>query len=474
VEGRDVRTRSLMALPEAEEYPAGPLMALLGAVSFAEGMDAVLFGAAAYTLEKKEDFDVSALGWLAFVQLLCQAIAGPVWGILSSRGILTRKVILAQGTFFQGLATLLMWISLDVRVMCALRALNGVMLASLRPIANSIVGDRFDDTVRGAKFGIIMMSMLAGTSVYGIFAGSIADKELFPTMLPGFLGWKVSFIVCGVFTCALAPLILMFLQAPPVLPSASTKSGGESEWATLKRLLSRWTFAGMVFQGMFGLIPWRAFDFRIYFYSAAGMSSFSASLVNSLGGAAGAVGSNLGGYIGDALSKCWPLNGRILNAQLSVFGGIPIAFFTFMVAAPEAWAFTYHLVLAVSLGLVATWTSAGTNSPVLCTLADDSERALILASQTSLEGAVGALGPMMFTYLLTNVFGVPEECKDNPDFPGCNQESAGKALFWTSCVPWFFCGLIYSSLHCSYRRDLEALLAEREAKKEQELTATMM
>merc|ERR1712217_611466 len=278
-------------------------------------------------------------------------------------------------------------------MLLGLRAVNGVCLASLRPIANSVVADRFDDVARGKYFGQIMMSMAAGSAMAGIGATLISEEVIIPGTT--FWGWKLSFVVVGLFTMSLTPLIHFYFQASPVkVPEVSAKEGGGvgREMRTLAKLFSRLSFAVLAFQGCFGLIPWRAFDFRTFFFETAGLDKTEAATINLVGG------------IGNA------------------FGAL----------------------------LVATWTPAACNNPVLCSLAQDNERSLVLAWQGALEGAIGATGGFIFTRLLANVFNYDPDCNlpENKDRPDCqNVEAAGKALFWTSCVPWIVCGAMYSSLH---------------------------
>merc|ERR1719223_841290 len=144
--------------------------------------------------------------------------------------------------------------------------------------------------------------------------------------------------------------------------------------------------------------------------------------------------------------------------------------------SPDA-AFWYFFFMVVILGIVASWPSAGTNSPVLCSISSESERSLVLAWQTSLEGAVGALGPILFTFLCSTVFGYNADCMKDPIPEAAAEEcaartqddnasAAGQALFWSSCLPWSICGLFYSTMHWSYPRDLATTIAEAEAKEQ--------
>jgi len=457
---------SFLALPDADEYPITPLMICLCLVSMSEGLDASLFPAVTATLETEENFRVATLGYIATFQLIFQAFGGPMWGILASRAILPRKNILIICTFFQGLATMIMWYWIqNIWMLCALRAVNGVMLAGLRPIANSIVGDRFDDSVRGKYFGYVMGCMQLGVAIGTGAAQPWSDQVIFN----GLLGWKVAFLAIGGFTALLAPLIAMVLRAPPVIVQAASKDGSkEGEFWVLLRLLRRPTFAMLVFQGCFGLIPWRAFDFRNFFLEKVGVPKGTVASIGIAGGLGACLGSYLGGPIGDGLNKVWPHHGRVLTAEMAVYGGIPIAYFSFMVRVAADYRVMYYGILTVALGLIATWTPAGTNSPILCSLAEPHERALILSWQTSLEGSIGALGPILFAFLLEDVFGYNTQCNKeefelaNPEL--CNNiEAAGNALFWCSCGPWAICGMMYSSLHYTFPRDLANIERERTA-----------
>jgi len=467
---RNARTVSFLALPDMDAYPVFPMMVCLCLVSMSEGLDACLFPSTTVALERLENFQVANLGYVATFQLLFQAAGGPMWGVLASRAILPRKTILIICTFFQGLATAVMWVNLSLWVMCPLRAVNGVMLAGLRPIANSIVGDRFDDSVRGKYFGQVMAFMQLGVGIGTFFTISNQERPISGT---GLYGWQMSFILIGGFTMALAPLIFFLFKDIPVTLTSEKNGEKESEFRALCRLLKRPTFAMLVFQGCFGLIPWRAFDFRDFFLekTAKTLSADQRATIGAFGGLGACLGSFMGGPIGDFLNKVWPHHGRVLTAELAVYGGIPIAFMSFRVQPGDVGLgveseFMYYFCLTFALGLIATWTPAGTNSPVLCALALPHERALILSWQTSLEGSIGALGPIMFSVLLEYVFNYDARCngekfeKENPGLCD-NIEAAGSALFWTSCGPWAICGMMYSSLHYTYPRDLAAIEMER-------------
>jgi len=496
------RTVSFLKNDDAEKYPVFQLMFFVTVISFLEGADNTLFPSVTKALERTIDFDVTILGLLSTVQLIFQSFFGPFWGVVASRGYMERRSILAVCTVAQGVATAVMWAFVKNNpVLMALRAVNGAALAGLRPIAASIVADRFDDESRGRYFGFIYMALSGGGSIVGVPVVQFSEYCFFSSTprydscpLPsdecnstiingtgtpeppepclcdgGLIGWEMAFIIVGMITIVFGPTIYLFLKAPPVHVNHAARAGGaKQELETLCKLLRTPTFAILVFQGGFGVIPWRAFEFKTFFFETAGLNKSEVASVNFIGGFGGIFGSPLGGFIGDKLSSLWPLHGRVLCAELSVYGGIPIAYFTFYHGLPdEAFAYMYYLLLTIGLGLVATWAGPGTNNPILSTLVEPEERALIISWQISLEGAFSSIGPVLFTALLP-LLGYYPECNHpciRPDYCKSVEENilaAGFALFLTTCVPWTACGGLYSCLHCTYPSDAEKIERARE------------
>jgi len=472
---RKSRRSSFMAVLDAEDYPVLPMMINLCMISASEGLDAALFGSCSESLELNEGLSVGDIGNLLAWQLIPQAVAAPVWGIIASNSYMSRPYILIFGTFFQGLATVLMTINPVFYMFAILRVVNGVCLASLRPIANSIAGDRFPNEVRGKYFGYIMGAMHGGSAVCGYFATKISKQTVF-----GMIGWKVAFLAVGIFTMACAPIVLFTLKAPPVRPP-STKNANQFD--KIMKLFKRWSFSALVFQGMFGLIPWRAMEFRTKYFQSAGLTDDQAGSINLVATASAVIGSMLGGYVGDCFAKCSDIHGRICAAEISVYSGIPVAFFTFYVDPPagDMARFLYCMFFVSALGLLGTWTPAACNNPVLCSLAEESERSVVISWQVGLEGAIGAVGGILFAYIAVGL-GYDTRCaRPEKDWPSlgltpemCNNRSKlGTAMTICTCTPWFVCGSFYTSLHCSYKRDLESVEAElAEGKHNVELTSS--
>ena len=81
----------------------------------------------------------------------------------------------------------------------------------------------------------------------------------------------------------------------------------------------------------------------------------------------------------------WPHQGRVFAAEISVYGGAPSVYLTFQYTPAADVAFVYFLYLTIGLGLIAAWTEPVMINPILCALAREAERSLILAWQTSLQ-----------------------------------------------------------------------------------------
>merc|ERR1712157_485656 len=229
------------------------------------------------------------------------------------------------------------------------------------------------------------------------------------------------------------------------------------------------TFLILVVQGCFGGLPWSALQFRGFFFETAGLSKEEVTTIMTTIGFVGIFGGGFSGWLSDKLVRIWPMHGRIINAEFSVYGGIPFAFLTFSTTYhPEDVGdkFVYFFALQVLMHLICGGVGGGTNAPILSQLAEPEERALVIAWQASLEGSIPAFGPVIFT-TLNDMFGYDSRCNNRCTAPAeCgtpdeNRDAAGAALVFTSSVPWMVCGALYTSLHYFYPRDMERIFERR-------------
>jgi len=487
---------SFLKMPDAEEEsPLGNVLFFIVVVMCAEGFDNALFPNVTKALERTVGFDVNILGGLATVELFMKAGMGPFWGVMCARGYLERKSILSFCSFMQGLATLIMCFFMNNQpMMMVMRGINGAALAGLKPIAFSIIADRFDDSVRGRYFALMNMAFNLGATISGAIysitsewctadpvrfdqcplpTGEDCNVDTPPCTCGGILGWKLDFIITGLMVMSLAPVIYTFMKVPAVIvKQISASEIGENrclaEVKGLAGLFRKPTFAILVIQGCFGSIPWTAFQFRGFFFETAGVTKTQVTTILTAVGFAGIFGGPFSGWLGDYLNSIWPNHGRVLNAEFSVYGGIPFAFLTFSTAfMPSSEnAFVYYATMSILLHLICGGVQGGTNAPILSALAEPDERALVIAWQTSLESAIASFGPIIFTELNV-LFGYDKACNDPCTAPATcgppeqNMQAAGTALLFSSCVPWAICGMLYSTLHYFLPRDMERIYDQR-------------
>jgi len=487
------RSVSFLKVPGAEQYPVGPMLAFLIGIMFTVGADEAIFPSISKALERTVAFTVDDFADLQTIQGFTQAVLGPIWGVMCARGYLDRKTVLAILTFAQGLATLIMaFYVTDMPTMRVLRALNGACLSGMMPITFSIIADRFDDEVRGRMCALMNMCKGVGNATTTLFYGLTAewcpaqgrwepcpgaeDCDSSCACANALFGWQWAFIITGVLTMAFAPLIYALMKAPPIVVKDAATSGENviiSEFKALGTLLRKTpTFAILVLQGCFGAFPWNAMHLRsFYFQTGERLEPWEASSILTTAGYFAIFGTGFSGWLSDTLVRKCPLHGRIINAELSVYSGIPLCFFTFSATfLPSAEsALVYFGTLSVLLALVQGGVQGGTNIPILSQLAEPEDRALIISWQSALEGAVSAFGPVVFS-ILNNMYGYRDECErqcETPTVP-CdplqNGRAAGMALLYTTCIPWLVCGVLYSSLHYFYPRDMELIFEQRRLK----------
>ncbi|CAJ1339195.1 unnamed protein product [Effrenium voratum] len=452
----------------AEIKEAGPvLLASLCLVSALEGADMALLPAVFYALQRDLGLHLNDLATMTLIQGVTTAAVAPLWGIIADRGVMKRKNIIVMGCVLQGLVTMLLSVIDQMVGMTLLRALNGAMLASLRPVANGVIADVTSEQRRGKVFGVVQFCTNAGLMAGGLIGTPLSTKTVL-----GWQGWRVSFIGIGLLSVLVGVFAACTMTEPPRETSGAHAKERGALRQELKKLLSYFrmpTFCALIFQGWFGGIPWNAMSYSTLFYQVGGITDAKAAVLAAAGQASGAFGGILGGLIGDRLARWCPLHGRPFTAQISVMAGIPVAYLTFMVDPPEGEvAFFYYFALVTFLGLTATWCGVGVNLPILTEIVRPEGRATIMAWESALESTFAAiLGNAMVGFLAENVFGYKLEESDHATSDPESRRALGKALTFTCFMPWIICWTAYSLLHFTYPRDLKRVKDEKMKEKKE-------
>jgi len=437
-----------------EKEPKFLLKFLLCAVAALEGADNLLIGATMFALIETAGIEFTDLIYLGGLQAVCTNIAGPLWGMLADNRTISRRNILILGSLGQGMATVGLALTTDLNPMIILRGVNGIMLASLRPISNGVVADCTSDSLRGKIFGQVQSSMVGGMLFTSVIATPIARMSIL-----GVQGWRVAYVLVGSLSI-LVCLLLVLCFVDPVAKTQNQRRGFRAMVDEIKSLLHFFTiptFSIMIMQGIFGTIPWGVLGLMTMFFQLSGLSDGEATILQTESLVVGIFGNTLGGIVADALARRFGYHGRPLNAQFTVAVGLPLITAMFYWITPGEGNIYIYFVLLFAWALLGCWAQSGTNFPILCEIVPSAKRCRILAWECCLENTVaGAITPFVVAAVSTH-FGYSFS-QDNKDDPVARIESAkalGKSMTLITIVPGICCFCVYSILHCTYARDVK-------------------
>jgi MFS family permease len=461
--GSSPRSGSLASDAQEGPAPTARILFLLSAVSLVEGMDDAMLPAVAYAMQDDLDLSLTAITSMSMIQALTMAAFAPLWGTLADKEVVSRKLLIVVGCLLQGVVTVLLAFTSDYPWMMVLRALNGVMLASLKPIAVSMLSGLTSETNRGKSFAWIPFSASLGMMLGFVIGAPISRKEV-----AGMDGWRISFIGIGAVSIIVGALVHVLMVEPPRQRAAPGKTDGASigsmllgELAKILHYFTLPSFVALIAQGCIGLVPWKALNYQTLYFQVAGLGDFQSGALQASNLVASAFGNLLGGKVGDSFARRWPNHGRAFTAQISVVSGIPIAALIFMVSAPQGWAFPWYLFLVVSLGLLASWCAVGVNWPILTQIVTPDNRGAVMAWEAAVEGSfasvVGNLAVSFFAETLLGFNLKDQEAQAKEGGGSENMSALGFALTMTSAVPWAFCLVFYTMLHWSLPRDLRRM-----------------
>lgn len=427
-------------------------LGFLAAISAIEGADLQLLPSSFRALERTLGLSPSHLASLGLAQALTQCTSGPLWGSLADNGW-SRKMLLVLGAFSWGLLTWLLAVVTDFYSMIGLRALNGVALAALLPISQSMIADITQPHERGLFFGYLTCAGNVGVISSAILTTSISNRTIW-----GFDGWRVAFALVAFASFVLAIGTLWFMKEPVAHYRAQPLS-----WSVVSKKFLKYmsipSFLVIVTQGAFGSIPWSALSFMIMFYQYIGVSDFESSLLFGFSIISGGFGAILGGYVGDRLTRWSRNHGRPLTAQISVASGIPLIFVVLSIVPARASSFGLYLGFMVVLSLLATWCSSGVNRPIITEIVGKRDRASMVAWLVALDGSIAAfLGAPVVGLLAERFFEYHPSTQQVADMPTSqkteNARALSKAMLFCTVGPWILCLLSYSFLHFTYGRDI--------------------
>lgn len=147
-------------------------IALINASSGIDGWDDQLLPASFRALESELAFHPSDLGYISLAQTCALALSSPLWGVLVDR--FRRNLLLGIGCMAWGVVTIGLGAVSKLWEVILLRCLNGVFLACVAPISQSILADVVKPRSRGLAFGWVQASSCLGRIVGSLLTTSLS------------------------------------------------------------------------------------------------------------------------------------------------------------------------------------------------------------------------------------------------------------------------------------------------------------
>ncbi len=265
-----------------------------------------------------EDLGVSdpAMGLVCSIYTVLMGISMLVFGYLSDK--YSRKKLMLIGALLWSAFAYGTSLAGSFYSLLVVRAFTGIGLGSFFPIAFAMVADYFPPKERGKVYA--WLGILPGV---GGAAGGALGALYGPT-----LGWRFPFRVIGLAGFIAVALFYFLLKEPeraaaePEFKDLIEKGEVKYEYRIsiedIKQVLQKRSNIFIILQSIPGCVPWGILNIWLitFFHRTAGMPILLATVFSVAFWIGCALGTLLGGYLGDKLERRYR-TGRI---SLSIFG----------------------------------------------------------------------------------------------------------------------------------------------------------
>ncbi|CAE8630034.1 unnamed protein product [Polarella glacialis] len=402
-----------------------------------DGIDLGLFPSTFKYLETELHFTPAELGMLSMMGSLASCLSSVIWGCIADS--YNRKRVFVVSTAMLGLMTLGTSRVDSFWSMAWMRIAAGFFVAAALPITQSLVAEAVPKNGLGVAFGTLAFA----SHLSGAGAAQLAAR----------LSWRTAYRVMGTGTLGLSLFIWTFMPDVDAGVSRGASKLSLREWlnveATKVRMVfQKRTFLALLAGGIVGCVPWNALSFSMMYFQSFGFSATDVGNMMALQGVGRAMGSYMGGYLGDVLAAKSPLHGRAFMAQITISFGMLVLLFPLYLLP---WSTEYYNSYAASLflfGFVSTWCNPGVDRPLWAELVHPDSRGTIVAWWTFIAGSFGSIcGAPLVGWLAQAVLGY------RPG-GGQNTEALSEALLLCTMLPWALCFVAYSAIHCTYQFDV--------------------
>merc|ERR1712176_1481855 len=279
-------------------------------------------------------------------------------------------------------------------------------------------------------------------------------------------GWRIAYVIVSSF--AVVASVLSFRVMPDVPPPKLTQEEEQQsplavaaqEIKTMLTFLRYPSFVLMIFQGIFGSIPWIVIGNLNLYVRLCGFELWTLFWL-SAPGLFGVVGGFLGGVVSDFLCKRIGVRGRPLTAMLTVASGVPLQFIMWYGIAPgsalnNVWVF---FVIQALFQLLANWAQPGCNFPVLGQIVTGKDRNKVMCWEMAFENTMATIIGSNAVPLLIRWLG-----SDKIAYDGHQDLDQARTLGFAQtimiCCPWLICFGVYSLLLWSFPIDVARVQKE--------------
>lgn len=443
-------------LPTEEKKPPLYLLVMLAALTSLEGCDMSLMPAISLALQLEIGISFSEYVMTGLLQGILFNLFSVIWVSVVSHGLVSRRVLLGVACVMQGISCMTIASIQGVAPLFLLRALNGVILSSLRPVANGIIADSTSEEHLGTAFAWVSMGLN-----FGLMIGSLVGTPLSRRSFNSVSGWRVAPLCIGPFYILVGLVTFFFLPRPSSKGRrrSSVQETAKSLRGEVRTLLGYFklpTFMVLLAQDFLGNIPWYAVDCSTIFFQIAGLSDTQAGVVQAALQLSAASGAMIGGLVADRLSNWSPMHGRPHAAIFSVLAGIPLIGLIYRVVPALQTAFWYYIGLMIALGLLASWRTTAVALPLLSQIVEVEERGGIMVLECCIQGIMSSLvGNLALAVLAKAVFNFDiASVKPDGRQDLTSMLALGNTLACVACVPLGMCAVILALLHVTYPKDL--------------------
>eukprot|EP00746_Dinoflagellata_sp_MGD_P024372 gnl/MRDRNA2_/MRDRNA2_157203_c0_seq1.p1 gnl/MRDRNA2_/MRDRNA2_157203_c0~~gnl/MRDRNA2_/MRDRNA2_157203_c0_seq1.p1 ORF type:complete len:429 (+),score=62.31 gnl/MRDRNA2_/MRDRNA2_157203_c0_seq1:25-1287(+) len=402
-------------------------------------------------VESSMGFSLSDLGMINVLRAFTGAFAGPVWARLADTG--DRKVLMASACLGWGLISCLFAGAFHQTTFVTLIVLDGIMLASMGPIAQSVVPDIAPAGQVGRAFGLMASIGSAGSIIAMMFVTPISQMTIL-----GMNGWRLAFLIFGGLSVANAVAIYQLFKEPRTAAQI-LKNSESSSIGTYLDIVKNKTWMLVCLQGIFGSIPYSALAFLTMWLQYLGFADFSAAAIASCQIIGHVLGSLVSGCVGDWAATKSQDHGRIWTAVIADSLRSPVLIMTFVLAPKFGTNMVPYAACVFLIGFLMPWPSVACGKVIFTEIVPQTARASIVAAQGIVEKCFGSLGGIAVGFVAqgwyaydTNVS--KQAIAEMSDQDRMNNAHAlGKAMLVTTVTPWMLCTILYAFVHFTYKHD---------------------